>query len=58
MPSVTPDGELLALDKVHYQARGPEEQIQDGPNKDEVRLDRRYVHDNIVCIERNTMLNR
>jgi hypothetical protein len=39
MPSVTTDGECLALDEVRYQGSGPEEQDQDGPNKEEVRLD-------------------
>jgi hypothetical protein len=48
MPSITTDGEGLTLDKVRYQARGPEKQVQDGPNKEEVCLDRRYKNDHIV----------
>jgi hypothetical protein len=52
------DREHLALDEVRYQARDPEEQVQDGPNKEEVRLDRRYKNDHIIRIEQNTMLKR
>jgi hypothetical protein len=40
MPRVTTDGERLALNKVCYQARDLEEQVQNGLNKKKVRLDR------------------